>query len=146
MPVKLPAVTEYFPGLLGLSGRVRIVLPSIFIVAALIIAEVTLSQLLLMPDSRHLVDVSFATTLGGLVLLGAGWAIIAARRRQLISRFVEWTAVSTWIVATIATCVIRFPWSAEPWGLTYLLVAVVTALAVLPIATMPLAVCLNRHR
>jgi hypothetical protein len=131
---------------LGLTGRTKLALQTFCVILGVVILEATFSKFLLSQPALLIANGILAAVLGGCLLIVAVWIFIAARRRGLIQPPVLWAAASIWIIATAAVCVVCVSGSSQTGWLSYLLVADVAALTVLPIASMPLAICFNRHR
>jgi hypothetical protein len=77
--------------------------------------------------------------------LGTVWTFVAARRRALIGSSTVYVAAALWCV--LATPVVT-EWVLHPDGPADLYMVAITALAlaVAPLAAVPLALCFNRHR
>jgi hypothetical protein len=129
---------------IGLAGSTRVFQLVTGVVAMLI--GVTLFSKLALSREMQLVFLRPVTAIAaGAIVLGTGWIFAAARRRALIQAPVAWGAAGVWAVAT-ALVVLQWPLNMPPGLFGYLLVAAVFALAVAPLAAMPLALAVNRHR
>jgi hypothetical protein len=131
---------------LGLTGRTRLVLQTFCVVLGVVVFEATLSKFLLAQPTQRIANGTLAVVFGGSLLIVATCIFIAARRRRLIQPPILWAAAVSWVVVTVTISVLCVSRSSQTWWLSYLLVADAAALAVLPIASMPLAVSFNRHR
>ena len=133
---------------LFLVGQPSFVVRLAFMTPFVFIASTVASQFLLSPDGQKIVhEVLLAATLI-LLLVVSAWAYLAAYRRQLVTKTTLYAAILVWLAATVGICV-ALPSPPAPrlsvWPV-YLLVAAGCAVVVVPIASVPLALSLNRHR
>lgn len=133
---------------LFLVGQPSFVVRLAFMTPFVFIASTVASQFLLSPDGQKIVhEVLLAATVI-LLLVVSAWAYLAAYRRQLITKTTLYAAILVWLTATVGICV-ALPSPPAPrlsvWPV-YLLVAAGCAVVVVPIASVPLALSLNRHR
>lgn len=130
---------------LGLFGRLKFILQVLCSIFATIFVVALSSKFLLSRQSMGILAQGVTGLLvGGLVIASAA-AFVTARRRGLIQSHTAWAAACVWIVATILLAYL-VPSHFEPRLYAYLYIAATVTLLVMPIATAPLAISINRHR
>jgi len=138
-------VTATFMSLTA-TGRPRfliymgILLPICVVVIPTILSRFLFSAAAALPVTRMV-----AVVIASGLLLIAAWAFAAARRKNFIQSPTVWAAATIWASATSLIAYL-LPFEGSPGVIPCLLVAAATALAVAPVATVPLALSWNRHR
>jgi hypothetical protein len=130
---------------LSLAGRTRYVVQLVSLVPAAIILFTVVGQMFLSREVEALVARILTSVVCVALILGAGSAFVAARRRKLIHSGTIWAAATVW-VAALAFSFFEMPSSAQPLWLAYFLLAAFMAWVVGPFAAVPLALSWNRHR
>ncbi len=106
------------------------------------------SRFLLSRDGQLIVQNTLLAATVAVLLVVSAWAYLAAYRRKLVTKTTVYAAILTWVIATVAICVV-LPSPQVPrlsvWP-AYLMIAAGCALVVVPIASVPLALSRNRHR
>ena len=130
---------------LALTGRQNLLAVSIFVAIALAIGLMLFERTVLSPQAGEYFTRGLAA-FGGLVfVLATIVALLAAHRRQLISRRMLSAAIGTWIALCSLSVLFLSPFTVEQLALG-ILVAGLLALSVAPLATAPLALAWNRTR
>jgi hypothetical protein len=130
---------------LALTGRQNLLAGSIFAAIVLAIGLMLFEKTVLSPQADEYFNHGLAA-FGGLVCgLATIVALVAAHRRQLISRRMLSAAVGTWIALCSLSVVFWSPFTVERFALG-VLIAGILALSVAPVATAPLALAWNRTR
>ncbi len=130
---------------LVLTGRQNLLGGVIFAAITLAIGLMLFQKTVLSPQAGEYFSRGLAA-FGGLVfVLTTNVALVAANRRQLISRRMLSAAVATWIVLCSLGALLWPPLAVERFAL-YVLIAGLLALSVAPLATAPLAIAWNRTR
>jgi hypothetical protein len=130
---------------LVLTGRQNLLGGVIFAAITLAIGLMLFEKTALSPQAGEYFSRGLAA-FGGLVfVLATVVALVAAHRRQLISRRMLSASLGTWVVLCSLGALLWFPFTVERLAL-YVLIAGLLALSVAPVATAPLAVAWNRTR
>ena len=130
---------------LVLTGRQNLLGGVIFAAITLAIGLMLFQKTVLSPQAGEYFSRGLAA-FGGLVfVLTTTVALVAANRRQLISRRMLSAAVAAWIVLCSLGALFWPPLAVERFAL-YALIAGLLALSVAPLATAPLAIAWNRTR
>jgi hypothetical protein len=138
-------VTGNVASLLLQGGRQRhVVFLACGTPAALVIIA-TVSKSLLSHDALWLLNSTLIVLTAISLVIASAWVFFAARRRKLIQGPTLWAAAIVWITATVGLA-LKWPDYATPHWVGYLLIAAAAALAVAPVASVPLALSWNRHR
>lgn len=130
---------------LTLTGRQHLVAGFIFVAITLGVGLMVFSKTVLSPQAQDYFARGVAVFCGVIFLLGTIWALVAARRRELITG----QTLSLGAVAWAALCVLAvFFWSPTSVDRlsVYILITGILALAIAPLATAPLALAWNRTR
>jgi hypothetical protein len=129
---------------LTLTGRQNLLTGSIFAVISLAIGLMTFQKTVLSPQAAEYFIRGLAVCGGIVFAVATIVALVAALRRQLISRQMLAALIGTWI-ALCALSILVFPFALERFAV-HILIAGLLALSVAPVATAPLALAWNRTR
>jgi hypothetical protein len=128
-----------------LTGRSRVFTRTLTLGGLGYIAVVLLIKFTLSRPAQAFAFGALAFAFGAALVVGAVWAFIAARRRQLIAAPTAWVSLA--IVVLLLTCAaLLFPDHPPLPAPSYALIIGLLTLTVVPIAASPLAVAWNRHR
>jgi hypothetical protein len=130
----------------GLTGRTKLFMQMVALLATVYIALLVFSNFVLNPQMQRLLEQVMATTVGFALVLGSAWLYTKALRRGMINRATLFAAAFAW-AAACAAVVTQWPTGGDqPLLPAYALVAGALAIAVAPFAAAPLAIAWNRHR
>jgi hypothetical protein len=130
---------------LALTGRQHLLAWFFFVGVTLVVGLMVFSKTVLSSQAQDYFARGVAGFCGFIFLLGTIWALVAARRRELITGQTLSLGAVTWAALCILAVLFWSPTSVDRLG-TYILIIGILALAVAPLATAPLALAWNRTR
>jgi hypothetical protein len=130
---------------LALTGRQNLLAGSIFATITLAVGLMLFEKTMLSPQAGEYFSRGLAASGGMLFMVATIIALVAAHRRQLISRRMLSAVVATWIALCSLSVLFWSPFTVERFALG-VLIAGLLALSVAPVATAPMALAWNRTR
>jgi hypothetical protein len=125
---------------LALTGRRKLVVAVFVTLVVLFVATLVLLNFVLPEETRDAAAMGLLGTIAAATTAGTVLALVVAARRGLIGRAAIVCGAVSWAVAAVGLAAL-----VEPWG-GRVIVAGVTSLIALPLASIPLAIAWNRHR
>ena len=115
-----------------------------FALVGCVLCLVVLNEKTIGPEGAQLLRSGFALVFGSICLVGTAWALVAARRHQLVTSRIVWAIVIIWIglCASAMPTVVEFR---EATLSICLAICGALALPLLPFVAVPLAVRRHRH-
>ena len=129
----------------ALTGRPRLIARTFIGFAVASLAVMLFAKFMLTPAANQYLIAALLAACGVAASLGAAWAFVVARRRCLIGSAELWGSLACW-AALVAVAASALPGRFGPSISVQLLLFGVLALAVAPIAAVPLALAWNRTR
>jgi hypothetical protein len=130
---------------LVLTGRQNLVAWFLFAAVTLTVGLICFAKMALSPQAQDYLAQGLAVFCGIVFVLGTIGALVAARRRELISGPTLSAAAVAWGALCVLAALFWLPSSVERLTV-YVLIVGVLALSVAPLATAPLALAWNRTR
>lgn len=130
---------------IALTGRPRLIARTFFGLAAIGIASMLLAKYALTPTAIDHITPALLAGLGVAATLGSAGAFVVAKRRRLIGFADVWASLACWL-ALVAVMASTLPEKFSPPLSVQMLLFGSLALAIVPIAAIPLALAWNRTR